>query len=424
MSSSLVSASPGEPSETRLWAALMRLAEFVEPGQAGWTRRVFSCAYMESRALVRTMMEEAGLAVTQDPVGNLIGRLGGRDPALPPLVVGSHTDTVSGGGRFDGMVGVVAAIEVARTLATSSISLRRPLWIVDFLGEEPNRFGLSCLGSRAVTGHLTEQHMDLIDDAGLSLGEELRRAGWRPDDLGSARWQGGSLHAYLELHIEQGAQLERAGRQIGIVTAIAGISRARIDIEGRADHAGTTPMELRLDALQAAAEIVLATDAIGRDQEGGEEGVATVGRLLVEPNVTNVIPARAQLGVELRSIAPRWLEQRSRDLELLVDRVARERRLVLTLEWLSTEPPVRCDGRLRRAMGRAASQVGADPFELPSGASHDAAHIARIAPMGMLFIPSRGGRSHCPEEWSEPAEVALGARSLLQTVLDVDAAQL
>ncbi len=402
----------------------MELSTLVEDGQPGWTRRVFSDAYKQSRALVKTMMQVAGLAVTLDPAGNLIGKLGGGDPELPPLVVGSHSDTVSAGGRFDGMVGVVAAVEVARILAGHGGALRHPLWIVDFLGEEPNQFGISCLGSRAVTGHLTAEHLALRDETGASLGDALRTSGCRPDELASTRWPDGSLHAYLELHIEQGARLERARRQIGVVTCIAGISRASIDIEGRADHAGTTPMDLRRDALQGAAELVLGTEIIGRVQEADEDGVATAGRLLVEPNSTNVVPARALLNVELRSVFETWLRNRSTDLETLAGRVASSRSLAVTVHWVSQGDPVPCDPRLRRILSQSAARVGTVPLELPSGASHDAAHIARIAPIAMLFIPSRDGRSHCPEEWSDPSEVTLGAKALLQAVLDVDGAAL
>ncbi len=405
----------------RIWADLTGLAEFVEAGLPGWTRRVFSAPYQASRTLVHTLMEEAGLAAERDPAGNLIGRLPGADSTLPPIVIGSHTDTVAGGGRFDGMVGVVAALEVARQLVRSP--LRHPLWVVDFLGEEPNEFGLSCLGSRAVTGHLDSDHLQLRDGSGRTLAEALTAAGCRPAELQAARWRPGSVHAYLELHIEQGRRLEQAGLPLGVVSAIVGIARAQIDITGRADHAGTTPMDDRHDALVAAAELVLGVERLGRSQDVGH-GVATTGRILVKPNAANVVPALTQLVVEMRSTGKSWLSQTSEALERMVARVANDRSVEARLTWLSSEPPVPCDPRLRQLLGRAVEQMGRTPMELESGASHDAAHVARMAPMGMLFVPSRDGRSHCPEEWTEPRQVADGAEALLRATIETDAAEL
>ena len=408
-------------SEDRLWGDLTGLAEFVESGLPGWTRRVFSAPYQASRRFIQTLMEEAGLIAEQDSAGNLIGRLPGADSTLPAIVIGSHTDTVTGGGRFDGMVGVAAAVEVARQLLGSP--LRHPLWVVDFLGEEPNEFGLSCLGSRAVTGHLGSDHLQLRDGSGRTLGEALTAAGCRPADLHTARWRPGSVHAYLELHIEQGRLLEQAGLELGVVTAIVGIARAQIDITGSADHAGTTPMDDRHDALAAAAEVVLGVDRLGRSGEV-EHGVATTGRILIQPNAANVVPGLAQLVVEMRSTSEAWLRRSSAALEEMVAQVAKDRSVEASLTWISSEPPVSCDPRVRQLLGRAVEQMGSTPMELESGASHDAAHVARVAPIGMLFVPSRGGRSHCPEEWTDPSQVADGARALLRATIEADAAEL
>ncbi|MDA8331144.1 MAG: Zn-dependent hydrolase [Candidatus Dormibacteraeota bacterium] len=403
----------------RTWDTIMTLAEFVEPGTPGWTRRVFSAAYQESRRHTRLLMKGAGLTVVDDAAGNLIGTIPGSDPRLPALVVGSHTDTVLGGGRFDGMLGVAAAIEVGRRLVATGPTLRHPLRVVDFTGEEPNAFGISCLGSRAVTGHLTPSHLALRDISGNSLGEALKSLGARPAELGGAVWAPGSVHAYLELHIEQASRLERARRPLGVVTAIAGISRAAITLTGRADHAGTTPMGERQDALQAAAEVITGIDALGRAGRDGD-GVATAGRITVEPNSPNVVPSAAVLVAEMRSTEADWLRERSSELTRLVDRVASRRSVRANVEWISQEPPVPTHPALRRALAEAVADVGAGPLEVPSWASHDAAHIARLAPMGMLFIPSREGRSHCPEEWSDRPQVALGALSLLAAVRRAD----
>ncbi len=401
----------------------MRLAEHVEPGEPGWTRRVFSPAYRETRQLVSDFMTDSGLEVTPDAIGNLIGRLPGSEPRAPVLVVGSHTDTVSGGGRFDGMVGVVAAIEVASLLRDSATRLRHPLWVVDFLGEEPNRFGLSCLGSRAVTGHLASSHLELLDPTGMTLAGALAGMGARPGALDSATWPAGNLHGYLELHVEQGARLDRAGRPLGVVSAIVGIYRARIEVVGRPDHAGTTPMDGRLDAMQAAAQIICGIDRIGR-RSTGSDGVATVGQITVEPNSPNVVAARAVLVAEMRSVDDAWLHQGRGQVEELVARVAVGTGVTADLAWISAEPPVACSPIMRELLAQAVRATGVEPLEVPSGASHDAAHMARLGPMGMLFIPSRDGRSHCPEEWTDKDQVAMGTAALLRAVLAVDQARL
>jgi len=401
----------------------MLLAEHAEPDQAGWTRRVFSPAYLESRQVVADLMAASGLEVSRDAAGNLLGQLPGAEPDLPSLVIGSHTDTVAGGGRFDGMVGVVAAIEVARRLQAEGTGLWHPLRVVDFLGEEPNRFGLSCLGSRAVTGHLDPAHLQLRDGSGITLGEALVGVGARPESIQSARWPEKSIHGYIELHIEQGARLERAGRRLGVVSGIVGIHRARVELIGRPDHAGTTPMGGRLDAIQAAAQVILGIDRIGRRHEGAE-GVATVGQITVEPNSPNVVAARATLVAELRSLDAEWLAQGDEQVAALVAQVAAGTGVVAELAWVSQESPVACHPTMRRLLAQAVRELGAEPLEVASGASHDAAHLARLGPMGMLFIPSLGGRSHCPEEWTEPEQVALGTSALLQAVRAVDRAQL
>jgi N-carbamoyl-L-amino-acid hydrolase len=423
MSASALPAFDHRRSDDRVWDQLMALAEHTEPGEPGWTRRVFSPAYQESRQVVSGFMEEAGLELSRDPAGNLRGRLPGTDRELPALVIGSHTDTVAGGGRFDGMLGVIAATEAARLLRESGTALRHPLWVVDFLGEEPNQFGLSCVGSRAVSGDLEEAHLRLRSPTGESLASALTASGAEPQQLERARWDPSALHAYIELHIEQSARLEQAGLPLGVVTAIAGIHRARIEIEGRPDHAGTTPMGSRQDALQAAAQVILGIDLIGRRQ-GAAEGVATVGRILVEPNSVNVVPALATLTAELRSTDEEWLREGVDAVERMVGEVSAASRAPATVAWISGEAPVRCDPRMRELLAKAVRDMGAEPMAVPSGAGHDAAHLARLCPMGMLFVPSRQGRSHCPEEWTEKEHVAKGTEALLRAVLAVDRAEL
>ncbi|HEY6537979.1 MAG TPA: M20 family metallo-hydrolase [Candidatus Dormibacteraeota bacterium] len=402
--------------EHPLWHQLMALSEFREPDQSGWTRRLFSSAYQRSRGWVREQMAAAGLGVRVDEIGNILGELPGRDPGLPQIVLGSHTDTVAGGGRFDGMVGLLAAVSVARELGRLGTRLRHPLLVADFLGEEPNRFGISCVGSRAAAGQLSESVLSLPDAEGVTLGSALQVLG--AGAFPPPAWDRDRLHCYLELHIEQGRQLEQRGLELGVVSAIAGIHRAQLTFRGRPDHAGTTAMADRRDALAAAAEGILLVEE-GASQGG--TGVGTVGRLTVAPGASNVIPGEVVASVELRSADGDWLIERHRDLARSLAELGDRRKVEIELEWISAEAPTLCHPGVRRVLGDTLTGLGHPVAELVSGASHDAAHMARITPMGMLFIPSRDGRSHCPEEWTEPHQVLLGAEALLGAVRRMDA---
>jgi len=398
----------------------MELAELREPDQPGFTRRLFSEPYHRSRAWVKDQMEAVGLNVRTDPVGNLIGELMGEELGLPQIALGSHTDTVAGGGRFDGMVGVLGAIEVARLIGQLGQPLRHPLLVADFLGEEPNRFGLSCLGSRAVAGQLTSGHLSLQDQDGQTLAAALAATGSHPENLPKGLWPADRLHCYLELHIEQGSRLQAARVSLGVVTAIAGIHRAVITVRGRPDHAGTATMAERRDALAAAAEVVLLVERLAKEVGEGGSGVATVGRLEVSPGSTNVVPGLATAWAEFRSAQVDWLQDRNRALAAGVAELAARRDLNIAVEWVSAEPPVDCAEGVRHLLRETIEELGQPSMELSSGASHDAAHLARLGPMGMIFIPSQDGRSHCPEEWTAPREVALGVAALLAAVLRLD----
>ncbi len=390
------------------------ISTYRDPDLPGWTRRVFSPFDMAARAWVGKKMAVAGLTVETDAGGNLIGRLRGTEGRRAALVTGSHTDTVHGGGRFDGIVGVLGAIEVVRMLTESGHALRHDLVVVDFLGEEPNDFGLSCVGSRAIVGALGPEHLDLVDPGGHCLRDLLAAAGGDPARLEGARWPLGALRCFVELHIEQGPRLERAGASIGVVSGIVGIHRLLSAFEGRPDHAGTTPMGERRDALLGAAEAALRIEDLARG------GVATAGRLDVRPGAHNVVPAEADLWAEVRSDDASWLASFGRDIERSVAEIGSRRSLSTSLSWVSREDPVLATNWVCDAVARAAVACGFDPVVLPSGAGHAAAHMARLGPMGMIFVPSREGRSHCPEEWTDLAQVGHGISVLAETLLACD----
>jgi N-carbamoyl-L-amino-acid hydrolase len=399
----------------RLQGDLAALAEFRDPGSPGWTRRVFSEPYVRSRDWVTARMRDAGLEVTCDAAGNLVGRRSGK--ARGALVIGSHTDTVSGAGRFDGPLGLLAAIEVARCVRDSGRELRHELRVVDFLGEEPNDFGLSCIGSRAIAGTLTAEQLAVRDPDGRTLAEAIRTVGGDPERIGEATWARTELSAFVELHIEQGPVLADAGVPLGVVSGIAGIERVLATFTGRSDHAGTTPMDARHDALCAAAEAVLAVERLA--SAGG--GVGTAGRIEARPGALNVVPEQVRLWAELRSVDAGWLDRTRHSFDQSAAESGARRGVSTTVQRLTRTEPVMCSEVVRAAMTQAITELGLRYLSLPSGAGHDTVQMAALGPSGMLFVPSLGGRSHCPEEWTAPEHVEAGVAALLATVLALDA---
>lgn len=408
------------PDAGRLANDLAELSTVAESAQPGWTRRVFSEAYQASREWVKARMVAAGLETHIDAAGNVVGRLPGRSRSLPALMTGSHTDTVHGGGRFDGMVGVLSAIEVARGFRETGITLQRDLVIVDFLGEEANSFGISCMGSRAVAGLLMPEHLDRRNETGLRLGDAMTRFGLDPNEAVRAAWTSDSLHGYVELHIEQGPQLERGDTSIGVVTAIAGIERLLATFSGRADHAGTMPMTGRHDALVAAAQAIL---TIEREACGAPlHGVSTTGRIESSPGSFNIVPDEARIWAEMRSTDSDWLHGAKRRVTENIAAEASERGVHTLIEWLNDQDPVAADNAVQDHIAHAATAIGLSWQAVPSGAGHDAAHLACLAPMGMIFIPSLGGRSHVPEEFTDIGDIAQGAHVLAATLVEMDTA--
>lgn len=409
----------------RLGADALRIADRIEAlsayrddRQDGWAREVFSEPYRDARGWIRRQMIEAGLTTRVDAMGNVIGVLPGSRPGAPALVTGSHTDTVARGGRYDGIVGVLAAIELAAWFRDHGITLEHDLVVVDFLGEEANRFGLSCLGSRAIAGALTPAHLDLTDEAGERLGDALGAFGGDPAGALAAAWRPQDVHAYVELHVEQGALLEQSGHELGVVTAIAGIQRLLLTFAGEAGHAGTTAMADRHDALVAAAEAVLAVERVACGAP--THAVATPGHIEATPAGMAVISERAKLWAEMRSIDPDWLTATRSQLVADIAEQARRRGVAVEAEWLSVQAPVPATPAMQDLIAGSCDALGVPWKAVPSGAGHDAAHLARLAPMGMIFVPSAAGKSHCPEEFTQTAHIAQGAVALAHTLLRLD----
>lgn len=403
----------------RLSTGIAELSGFHDGDRPGWSREVFSAPYRASRDWTANRMRDAGLEVHVDAAGNIVGRLAGRQASAPALVTGSHTDTVDGGGRFDGVVGVLGAIEAARLLQESGTRLQRDLLVVDFLGEESNVFGLSCLGSRSAAGEMTREDLDRRDYRGTSLGQAYTEFGLDPATLSDVPWARQPLHAFVELHIEQGPTLEKRGLPLGVVTAITGIERFIATFAGSADHAGTTSMDDRRDAMIAAAEAVLAVRAEGCGAP--THGVATSTRVESESRSPNVVPSLVRMFSEVRSVDTSWLTGVKGRLTAEIASKAAELGVDVGFEWSTDNAVVQADRGVQDVAGSAADALGLPWMPIPSGATHDAVHMAVLAPMGMIFIPSKGGKSHCPEEWSSTEDIAVGVHALLTTLQHLDA---
>jgi beta-ureidopropionase / N-carbamoyl-L-amino-acid hydrolase len=404
----------------RLWARVEALSKLTLP-DVPWTRRAFSPLFQNSRAWLRREFAAAGLAVRQDAGGNLIGTRPGCDPARKPLVTGSHCDTVVGGGRFDGIIGVLAGIEVAHTLREQGIELEHPFEVIDFLSEEPSDYGISCVGSRAFSGQLDASMLNARCADGETLREGLRRVGGDPDALSAPLRRPGDTAAFVELHIEQGPVLEARGLPIGVVTNIVGIRRVLITVKGQPDHAGTTPMDIRRDALVGAARIIDAAYRLASVQNGNPHYVvATIGRIAVTPNVPNAVPGQVELMLEVRSDSDTVLDGLPAAVMDAVAGDLRDLRLSAGLVAVSRAKPTDCSPLVMDAVATAAQKLGYATMRLPSGAGHDAVYVAPTGPIGMIFIPCLNGRSHCPEEWIEPGQLLDGTRVLYQTILDLD----
>lgn len=406
----------------RLWGDLMALGEITEPDRP-YTRRSFSAKYAEGREWLQARFRDAGLAVRIDAAGNLIGRRPGCDASAGTIMLGSHSDSVPGGGRFDGMAGILAGLEIARALDGAGITLDHALEVVDFLAEEPSEFGLSCIGSRAMAGALDDSQLAQAEPGGETLRAAIERVGGAPGRIDAARRS--DIRAFLELHIEQGPVLEARGLDVGVVTAIVGITRLELRYSGEAAHAGTASMQGRRDAVVAAAQAVLAVRDLARALDARNEGyfVATTGLVEVQPNAANVVPGGARLVIDARSentaAMTHFIEAlRARAAEI----AAASATELASVRVLSHNDPAGCDAGLQGILMDSAAAAGRTAMSMASGAGHDAAFVSRVAPSAMIFVPCLGGRSHCPQEWSEPSQLAAGTEVMLEAVLRIDRA--
>src|SRR5437868_2447390 len=402
---------------TRITTHLTELSEFGKNPQGGVSRLAYSDADLKGREYVIGLMKSAGLDVSIDTAGNIIGRKAGTDKSLPPLLVRSHIDSVPEGGNYDGDVGSISAIEAAQALRDAGVSLRHPLEVIIFENEEGGT-----IGSHAIGTGLTEKQLNLVTNGGKRIGDGIRFIGGDPDQLARARRKRGDIAAYLELHIEQGGILDSNRINIGVVEGIVGIKQWEVAIEGFANHAGTTPMNQRRDALLAAAKFIESVNRIVTATPGRQVG--TVGKLQVQPGAYNVIPGKVVAGLELRDLDEKKIDLLFKLISSEADEIGRAAGTKFSFTQTNAIIPAPTDPRLRTIIDQAAKGLGFTTRVMPSGAGHDAQEIAPIAPVGMIFVPSVGGISHSPREYSKPEDIANGANVLLQVLLKVDRASL
>jgi len=400
-------------------AVLDRLAELAQLGawEGGIDRALFSAADRSARERFAAWARDAGLALTQDRAGNTFARRPGT-AGRGSILVGSHLDTVRTGGPYDGAYGVVAALGAIALLAERGIATAHAIEAVAWAGEEGSRFPLGCLGSGAFAGLNEQRAIDALRDADGTTFAAARdgATGLLPD---LALRSPETPAAYLELHVEQGPVLERAGARLGVVTAIAGQARHAITVAGESGHAGTVPMTQRRDALVAAAQIVAALDAAVRELG---DTVLTVGKLDVEPNQTNVIPARVTFRTDARSVDDVRIEATTARLRALCAEAERRRGVSVRIEALERRAAVAMDPALRACVRAAVVSLEPNAPDLPSGAGHDAMCVATIAPAAMIFVPSIGGQSHVAAERTAPADLELGVEALARALVEVDRA--
>jgi len=383
----------------------------------GVSRTAYSDADVEGRRYVIGLMRSAGLEPRIDPAGNIFGLRSGTEPRLKPILFGSHIDSVPNGGNFDGDLGSLSALAALEALAAAELRTRHPLEMVVWAHEESYAFGRGLACSRIVAGDISPGDMDETWN-GMRRADAIRKIGGDPDRIMDARRDKGSHHAYIELHIEQGGTLERAGIPVGVVEGIVAIDRYDAVITGIANHAGTTPIADRHDAMLAAAHLTVAVRDAATRRPGRQ--VATVGHIEVTPNSPNVIPGMVRLSVELRDLSVATLRAMMDDIRARAREIEHATQTTIAFKELATAEPAHATPEVQSSIEQAAAALGLRSSRLPSGAGHDAQMMARLGPMGMIFVPSVGGVSHSPRELTHWDDCANGANVLLRTILEID----
>lgn len=401
----------------RLWSRIIELSQIGADSAGGVTRFSYTEYDRLAKQLVTSYMVEAGMSIREDEVGNLIGRYEGTDPTLPIVMTGSHIDTVKQGGKFDGALGVLAAIEAIQTMQEQGISTKHAIEVIAFADEEGSRFGFGMIGSRALAGTLLDEQLLQTDEHGISIREAMEQAGFYPALVGNASRTSDSIKGYVELHIEQGKVLESQHQPIGIVTGIAGPLWLSFTLKGQAGHAGATPMNMRRDPLQAATKIF---NYIYEVTSSYEHAVATIGKLTLLPGGVNIIPAELQFTVDLRDIDEQLRNDLESKIRCFAEKVCKEFNIELAIEVLQRVKPVKSSLEMIAIIEKSAVELGyLNVPKLVSGAGHDGMQFHSLCPVGMIFVRSKDGISHNPLEWSEQSDCTLATNLLYKTLLNM-----
>ena len=405
----------------------------ITDSEEGITRLAFTDMDWRGRNYIQSLIADAGLTIREDAFGNVIGRLPGRNDSLPVIMSGSHTDSVPRGGNYDGVVGVLSALEVARLLQdeTGKSTIQHPFEVVIFMNEEGSRFGAATLGSRAMVGALSQEDLDrLVDKTGVSLRGALTSRGLEPSAIGESLYQN-PIHSFIEVHIEQGRVLEEHKIPLGVVTGIAAPTRYKLTLSGRADHSGATPMSMRQDAMCGAAEIILKVENLAQTASGcavldtansvsDASVVGTVGTISVTPGAMNVIPGQVELGIDIRSILQVAKEQVCNELTSFIASVCEKRQLTYTMDTIADETPVAINEDMISLVATSCDDLGIEYMKLPSGAGHDAMNMAEKTQVAMIFIPCKDGVSHNPQEVASVQDISTGILVLESLVRKLD----
>jgi len=401
----------------RLWARLQELREIGKRESGGVTRFSFTEEERQAKNLVISYMKEAGLQVREDAIGNIIGRREGTDPKSKTVLTGSHIDTVPDGGAFDGALGVLSAIEALQRMEELGEQHVHPIEVIAFTDEEGSRFGFGMIGSRALAGTLREEHLEQSDEHRISIAEAMRAAGYAPERIRDAAKSPAEVKAYVELHIEQGKVLESLDQPVGLVTGIAGPLWLQFTLTGQAGHAGATPMNMRRDPMQTAAELL---SFIYNEAKQYPHAVATVGKIRALPGGVNVIPGQVEFTLDVRDINEADRDRLERKIREAAQTVCERNAIELQIDLLQRVAPAPSSPIVREAITEAANRIGLTNLPaLISGAGHDGMQFHSLCPIGMIFVRSKDGVSHHPSEFSSKEDCTMGAELLYHTLLQL-----
>ena len=398
----------------RIESRIFELAKFGVDEKGRGYRVAYTKGDIEGRSWFMELMKKAGLDPNIDAAGNIIGKRKGKNPLLKPIGFGSHIDMVPDGGNYDGTLGSISALEVIEILNENNVITEHPLEVIIFANEEGGT-----IGSKAMTSGLTKEGLQQKSQSGLTHAEGIKALGGNPDNILSCMRKKGDMHAWIELHIEQGGILEKEKLQIGVVEGIVGIVHWEVTVEGFANHAGATPMNMRQDALLAASQFIIAVNEVINSVKGTQVG--TVGKIAVQPGAYNVIPGKVELGLEIRDLDANKIERLFKGIEKRAATIAKDSKTSISfIRQPNESKPALTDKKLQQIINTNAELLGFSTKFMQSGAGHDSQHIASIAPSAMIFIPSVSGISHSPKEFSTAIDMANGANILFQTILSVD----